>query len=798
MAHVTALFRTFLELSLGCGAVAALLLCLRPVLGRRYSARWAYWAWLVLALRLVVPWNPALPQAPVRVPEPAVKVDLPVAFAPYPGTDAQGVQDWAAHPQGVPPLAVERSLALDGWAVVAVVWCVGCAVGLVLVLVPHLRFRRAVRRWSGPEADGAVQAQFDAVCQELGVRGLALRRCSAVASPMVTGLFRPALLLPSRTPGQGRVGEAVLYGPEALDAVFRHEAIHVLRGDLWYKLLLLCARTLHWFNPLVWLMVRRAERDLELTCDERAVAGAGPDRRAGYGRAILDAVEAGVRDRAPLTTRFRGGKGAMLERLKAIIDGGAKRRGTNLALLAVLAALGVAAAVSVGGGEASPAPFRVVAGEHNICDTGGWGGPSYELAYVSGATFSRPLDTRLENGRDRTYCAGATAILVRPYWYSGDRQVGGVEQVLRDSEAPSVEEEGRTRRYYFPYGGGEAYCLSLDTGYFSEAEMTALAESFTLLDDARDPDVSLTATQMLGFADAPRDLPLRWVNGTAQTLTTAGTYRLERLDRARWVPLPGSPTPGKPQTVEAHAEAETTYPVGDDYGKLEGGYYRVAAECGLTGYGDLVIYSEFSVDMPYDAEAETPGVELWRRVFDGYTVSLQNDVDRLQLVWESGSEWRELQELEYGQDHPYYPDVGVEAFSGALGAWGFRLFYREGAAWNADQYWTVDPSGEPVRLAKCWNTAYEEDLDGDGTLEVLTNYHTMGYVQIYDSRDGQIWAASVNDAASRFFGAGEMVGLRYEGDGKFAAWRNDTAPQQELGEYELDWDALEFEVYRGE
>lgn len=45
------------------------------------------------------------------------------------------------------------------------------------------------------------------------------------------------------------------------------------RGDPLWKALAFAALTLHWFNPLVWLAFFLAERDMELSCDERAVKG---------------------------------------------------------------------------------------------------------------------------------------------------------------------------------------------------------------------------------------------------------------------------------------------------------------------------------------------------------------------------------------------------------------------------------------------------------------------------------------------------------------------------------------------
>lgn len=58
---------------------------------------------------------------------------------------------------------------------------------------------------------------------------------------------------------------------QALYFILKHELIHYKQKDLWYKLLLLMAQVIHWFNPLVYIMVEQAEQDLEARCDLKVV-----------------------------------------------------------------------------------------------------------------------------------------------------------------------------------------------------------------------------------------------------------------------------------------------------------------------------------------------------------------------------------------------------------------------------------------------------------------------------------------------------------------------------------------------
>ncbi len=58
------------ELGLTMGAVIALLLALGPAVSRKFQPQWRYWAWLLVALRLAVPFNVSLPAPPVVLEAP--------------------------------------------------------------------------------------------------------------------------------------------------------------------------------------------------------------------------------------------------------------------------------------------------------------------------------------------------------------------------------------------------------------------------------------------------------------------------------------------------------------------------------------------------------------------------------------------------------------------------------------------------------------------------------------------------------------------------------------------------------
>ena len=49
------MFLSFLEISIPISLIIALLLLFTSFLNKRYAAKWKYWIWIVLALRLLIP-----------------------------------------------------------------------------------------------------------------------------------------------------------------------------------------------------------------------------------------------------------------------------------------------------------------------------------------------------------------------------------------------------------------------------------------------------------------------------------------------------------------------------------------------------------------------------------------------------------------------------------------------------------------------------------------------------------------------------------------------------------------------
>lgn len=332
---LASVFFSVAKVSLTVSAVIVVILLLYPLLRKRYAAKWRYWAWLVLAVRLLIPYSPAFPQAPVRIPQP-VPMETGVPASEDAAEASEVSQPTASSSSAAVPAV--RTVSLP--EIASIVWAAGAVLSLLCSVAGYFLFRKTVSRLSTPVRDPQVAALWKETRKNRKIKHrIPVLRCRAIDSPMMTGFFKPVLLLP-----------CVEFDAGELKLILQHESVHYRRKDVWYKLLIVCARAVHWFNPLVYGMAVLADNELEMVCDSEMVKNTDLQGRKRYGQTILSAIHKGNLRRQTFSTSFYGGKRVMKERFFNILDTRKKHHGMVafcLLLIAVCAAGGLVACGNV-------------------------------------------------------------------------------------------------------------------------------------------------------------------------------------------------------------------------------------------------------------------------------------------------------------------------------------------------------------------------------------------------------------------------------------------------------------------
>jgi len=102
-----------------------------------------------------------------------------------------------------------------------------------------------------------------------------------VSSPLLVGIFRPKIVVPQ---------DWEHFTHEEQNSVLAHEIAHIEQRDHYVTLLQIIVVTLHFYNPLVWILSRQLNYYSEMACDDYAIE-ANSGRQNKYLENLINLAE---------------------------------------------------------------------------------------------------------------------------------------------------------------------------------------------------------------------------------------------------------------------------------------------------------------------------------------------------------------------------------------------------------------------------------------------------------------------------------------------------------------------------
>ena len=314
--------------------LAALLIVLvfgvSKFLSKKYSVWWRSWIWLAVSLVLLVPvqipdyWNVIHIQIPQQVTEervPAVREEVRVqgqeaAGETLPTENSLAASESTDLPENTSQFREQGIQMLSVYQMLAVVWLAAAALYGLYKLLGSYIVQRELKRWSMPVPDKSLEMNYQKLCRKMKVsHPPKLWMNAKVTTPLLTGLLRPRIYLPSDR-----------YTWKELELLLSHELSHYRHHDLWYKLILQLVCIVYWFNPLLHWMRREADQDLEFLCDERIMKDGAHEERMQYNY-LLAQTAAQRRNFYGLSTGFNGSLADLKKRMVNIMRAGNLKKG---------------------------------------------------------------------------------------------------------------------------------------------------------------------------------------------------------------------------------------------------------------------------------------------------------------------------------------------------------------------------------------------------------------------------------------------------------------------------------------
>ena len=326
-------FDWLLWASLQGTVLIVMIVFIQKILRRRLPVHWHYFLWLLLLIRLAIPWLPESKMSIFNlIPRSVQQGRIIESFSQSRSADPMGFYMHARSANA--PQITEESESFSVRFVRALpgLWLVGTVLIAGYVFMRSISLWRTVKR-ERPITDSEILDLLEDCKMQMGVETIiGVIVSDRIKSPALFGFVRPRLLLPQ--------GMLETYGLEELRYVFIHELAHLRQRDIYFGWLMALLQVVHWFNPLMWFAFGRMRADREMACDRLAISTMGPDEPPKYGRTIVSLLESFSQVRyLPSVAGILEEPSQMERRIKMIADYKKTQRPRRVGAMLLLAVL---------------------------------------------------------------------------------------------------------------------------------------------------------------------------------------------------------------------------------------------------------------------------------------------------------------------------------------------------------------------------------------------------------------------------------------------------------------------------
>lgn len=219
------------------------------------------------------------------------------------------------------------------------IWLIGIAASLLFLAGSYQFFYTRCRKTLRPVGDASL-IRKSCVLQKkyIGKVKVPIYQSAAVSSPMLTGVMRQRLILPARREK---------WKERELDLIMAHEFCHYQKKDLWLKLFMAVVNAIYWFNPVVYRIKRQFAYDMELACDESVLKNKNEKEREAYAKLMLS-FAGRKKDTGAFSTGFGEKKRWVKERIDFMFDTKERKKGRGSIVMVIAMILIMGFTVSCG------------------------------------------------------------------------------------------------------------------------------------------------------------------------------------------------------------------------------------------------------------------------------------------------------------------------------------------------------------------------------------------------------------------------------------------------------------------
>ncbi|MBK0076627.1 transcriptional regulator [Bacillus cereus] len=303
--YLPAFFDWVIETSIMASILVGLILCIKVLFRNKLTPRWQYMLWIILIIRLVLPWSPdssysiysvltyksddafISSQNPVasfltkeRMQE-LKDIDNKKLLTKEDTYTTSSIKTGQVNKTQTHSNEDDETILF--YTIFIYIWLTGVILLSVATFVMNRRLLLYIKKQPVITDEKIVQI-FEKCKQSMSVqRNIPLLVSGKVSSPTVLGFIKPKLLLST-------VHMKIL-DEQQLRYIFHHELAHIKRRDVGVNWLMHGLLILNWFNPILWYAYSCMREDQELACDALALTYIDSEEQIAYGHTIISLLE---------------------------------------------------------------------------------------------------------------------------------------------------------------------------------------------------------------------------------------------------------------------------------------------------------------------------------------------------------------------------------------------------------------------------------------------------------------------------------------------------------------------------
>ncbi|MDA2233615.1 methicillin resistance protein [Bacillus cereus] len=288
-------FDWLIETSLMASILVGFILCIKVLFRNKLTPRWQYMLWIVLMIRLLLPWSPdssysiySLLSYSSSVSE-VIPKNMP-ATENIVNIESDRKVELESNSKMVtktsePEVKVssEKQTTFSLYKLALYVWLAGVIILAAITFLTNRRLYSYIKKQ--PDiTDEQVTTVFNRCKQSMKMKkAVSLHLAGKIASPTVFSFFRPKVLLSKK--------HMKVLNEQQLQYVFYHELAHIKRNDVAVNWIMYSLILLNWFNPILWYAYFCMREDQELACDAYALTFIDKEEQIAYGHTIITLLE---------------------------------------------------------------------------------------------------------------------------------------------------------------------------------------------------------------------------------------------------------------------------------------------------------------------------------------------------------------------------------------------------------------------------------------------------------------------------------------------------------------------------